>query len=123
MTDPDFILLYVESPAASATFYADLLGKPPVDSSPNFVMFVLGSSVKLGLWARHDVAPAATVGAGGGELAFTLPDAATVESTHLDLKRRGLRIVQAPVSLDFGHTFVALDPDGHRLRFFAPAAR
>jgi hypothetical protein len=24
--------------------------------------------------------------------------------------------------MDFGRTFVALDPDGHRLRVFAPAA-
>ena len=28
---------------------------------------------------------------------------------------------QAPTDLDFGRTFVALDPDGHRLRVFAPA--
>jgi hypothetical protein len=27
-----------------------------------------------------------------------------------------------PTKMDFGTTFVALDPDGHRLRVFAPAA-
>ena len=28
----------------------------------------------------------------------------------------------APTAMDFGFTFVALDPDGHRLRVFAPGA-
>jgi len=31
-------------------------------------------------------------------------------------------VAQKPVDMDFGHTFVALDPDGHRLRVFAAAA-
>jgi hypothetical protein len=30
-----------------------------------------------------------------------------------------VRIVQSPCDLDFGHTFVGLDADGHRLRVFA----
>jgi hypothetical protein len=30
-------------------------------------------------------------------------------------------VLQRPVDLDFGRTFVVLDPDGHRLRVFAPA--
>jgi hypothetical protein len=33
----------------------------------------------------------------------------------------GLRIIQEPVKMDFGFTFTAADPDGHRLRVFAPA--
>ena len=32
MSDPNFILLYVKSPATSAAFYAGLLGKPPVEA-------------------------------------------------------------------------------------------
>ena len=39
--DPDFMLLYVDSPARSARFYADLLGKEPVEASPTFVLFAL----------------------------------------------------------------------------------
>ena len=39
MPDPNFILLYVDSPAASAGFYADLLGHTPVEASPTFAMF------------------------------------------------------------------------------------
>jgi len=36
-------------------------------------------------------------------------------------RAKGLAIVQPPENLDFGRTFVALDPDGHRLRILAPA--
>ena len=121
MPDPNFILLYVESPAASARFYAELLGKPPVESSASFAMFALESAM-LGLWSRGTVAPAATGSPGAGELAFALADKAAVDRTFADWRGRGLQIAQEPTDLDFGHTFVALDPDGHRLRVFAPVA-
>ena len=121
LPDPNFILLYVESPAQSAAFYANLLGRAAVESSPTFAMFALASGVMLGLWARHTVEPAAS-GSGGGEIAFTVADPAAVEAVHADWRRAGLAIAQPPTRMDFGHTFVALDPDGHRLRVFAPAA-
>jgi hypothetical protein len=55
---PHFILLYVDEPQASAEFYARLLDRKPLDSSPNFVMFELSPDLRLGLWARRDVEPA-----------------------------------------------------------------
>jgi catechol 2,3-dioxygenase-like lactoylglutathione lyase family enzyme len=122
MADPNFVLLYVDSPPASATFYAGLLGRPPVESSPTFAMFALSSGVMLGLWSKHTVEPAAKATGGGAELAFTVADANAVRAMHADWSGRGLPIAQAPTDLDFGHTFVALDPDGHRLRVFAPSA-
>jgi len=121
MTDPNFLILYVESPAASATFYSALLGRPPVESSPGFVMFALESGVMLGLWSSRDVKPAATT-AGGSEIAFTVADKPAVNALHEQWVAQGIRIVQAPKQLDFGYTFVGLDPDGHRLRVFCPAA-
>jgi predicted enzyme related to lactoylglutathione lyase len=121
LPDPNFILLYVESPAASAAFYEDLLGRPPVESSPTFAMFALASGVMLGLWARHTVEPAAT-GTGSGEIAFAVADVDTVHALHADWSGRGLTIIQPPTDMDFGRTFAALDPDGHRLRVFVPAA-
>jgi catechol 2,3-dioxygenase-like lactoylglutathione lyase family enzyme len=122
MSQANFIILFVDSPPASADFYASLLGRPPVESSPTFAMFALDSGLMLGLWSRHTVQPAATAAGGGGELAFTVADAKAVQAMHADWSKRGLRIAQAPTAMDFGHTFVALDPDGHRLRVFAPAA-
>ncbi|APR87030.1 hypothetical protein A7982_12379 [Minicystis rosea] len=121
MFDPSFVLLYVESPAASAAFYTTLLGRAPVESSPTFVMFALASGVMLGLWGRDGVEPPATA-PGGAEIAFTVADADAVRATHAAWVERGLTIAQAPARLDFGTTFVALDPDGHRLRVFAPEA-
>ena len=119
MSNFSFVLLYVDNPPASARFYADLLGTPPVESSPTFAMLPLKTDVMLGLWSRRTVGPIASA-PGGGEIAFTVADAAAVESTHADWKQRGLPIAQAPTAMDFGHTFVALDPDGHRLRVLAP---
>lgn len=121
MRDLNFVILYVNSPSASAAFYAELLGKQPVEASPTFAMFAMTSGVMLGLWSRHTVEPAATAAGGGAEIAFTVADAEAVRATHADWRRRGLPIAQEPTAMDFGHTFVALDPDGHRLRVFAPA--
>ncbi len=122
MSDPNFVLLYVKNPGASAAFYTGLLGKPPVEASPTFAMFALESGVMLGLWAADTVLPAAT-SVGGGEIAFAVDGRGTVDTRHAEWAALGLPVVQAPTDLDFGYTFVALDPDGHRLRVFAPAAQ
>ena len=122
MPNFSFVLLYVESPPDSATFYADLLGRAVIDSSPTFAMLPLTDGVMLGLWSRRTVEPAATAPAGAGEVAFTVENAAAVAATFADWKKRGLTILQEPVQMDFGHTFVAADPDGHRLRVFVPGA-
>jgi len=118
--DPNFVVLYVTNAAASTAFYTDLLGRPPVESSPTFAMFALASGVMFGLWARDAVEPAAT-GAGGGEVAFAVGDEKTLHALHADWAARGLPIAQPPTTMDFGRTFVALDPDAHRLRVFVPA--
>lgn len=117
---PDFrlIVLYVDDVARSAAFYADLLGKPPVESSANFAMVPL-PPVMLGLWQRREVAPPATGAPGALEIDFGVDTPAAVEACYEDWKARGLRIAQVPTEMDFGFTFVALDPDGHRLRVMA----
>ena len=121
MPQPNLVILYVDSPPASAAFYSDLLGVKPVESSPTFAMFAMESGAILGLWARNTVQPATSVAGGGSELAFTVADAGAVRAMHADWNKRGLKIAQTPVEMEFGHTFVALDPDGHRLRVFAAA--
>ena len=118
MKDMNNILLYVDSPTDSAKFYANLLDKQPLNISPNFALFALDSGVKLGLWSRHDVQPSATL-VGGSELGFSVEERGLVDAHYEAWKRQGLRIAQERVEIDFGYTFVALDPDGHRLRVFA----
>lgn len=124
MPQPNFLILYVDSPARSAAFYASLLDLKPVESSPTFAMFALDSGVMLGLWSRHAVLPPVhgIEPGGGGEMAFAIGGNAQVDSLHAEWAARGLPIVQAPTAMDFGYTFVALDPDRHRLRVFAPGA-
>ncbi|MBV9969477.1 MAG: VOC family protein [Xanthobacteraceae bacterium] len=115
----NFLLLYVDDPAPSAAFYADLLGVRIVEQSATFAMLPLREGVMLGLWSRHTVEPTSAAAPGAVELAFAVSDAAAVETIHVDWKRRGLKIAQGPTRMDFGTSFVALDPDGHRLRVFA----
>ena len=117
----NFVLLYVANPLASATFYEALLGRPPVEASPSFVMMPLSETVMLGLWSAATVVPAPGAKAGAGEVAFTVADAAAVDAAHAAWERKDVPILQAPVDMDFGRTFVAMDPDGHRIRVLAPA--
>lgn len=119
MLEPNFFILYVDSPAKSAEFYSRLLGRAPVESSPTFAMFALSSGVMLGLWSKHTVEPAAEGTGGGTEVAFTVESRERVIATHAEWKKQGLPVIQEPLQMDFGYTFVALDPDGHRLRVFA----
>lgn len=119
MAHPNFIILYVNNPPASAAFYGKLLGRPAIEASPTFAMFALDSGIMLGLWSQHTVEPAATVTGGGTEVAFSVDDNATVEAMFADWQAKELPIAQPLTQMDFGYTFVALDPDGHRLRVFA----
>ena len=89
MPDVNFILLYVDSPAASAAFYVGLLGTPPVENSPTFAMFAMKSGLMLGLWKRDGVAPAAQAGTFGGELAFAVENDAAVSRLHAEWSAKG----------------------------------
>jgi predicted enzyme related to lactoylglutathione lyase len=122
MLNPNFMLFFVDSPAVSAGFYGTLFGLEPVETSPTFALFALSSGLMLGLWSKHTAEPRPGALAGGTELGLTVDDKAAVDATYAEWKDRGLAILQPPVDMDFGRTFVALDPDGHRLRVFAPAA-
>lgn len=83
-------------------------------------MFALDSGLMLGSWSKHTVVPAATVAGGGGELAMSVASEERVDSLHADWRSRGLVIARAPISMDLGYTFVALDPDERRLRVYMP---
>ncbi len=122
MPDFNFLLLHVADPAVSATFYNALLGIPIVDQSPTFALLPLREGVMLGLWCSGDVEPTSSGQTGASEVAFGVADAAAVASLHADWQQRGLVFLQEPTLMSFGMTFVVCDPDGHRLRVFAPVA-
>lgn len=120
--NPDLVIRYVDDVPASRAFYANLFGSDPFLEQPGFAMFKFDSGLRLGLWTRAAVKPAPLPG-GGGELAILLPDADAVQAMYRDWSSRGIPIAQAPVTLDFGHTFVGTDPDGHRIRVYAFAGQ
>ena len=120
MLTVDFLLLYVEDVARSAQFYARLLEAPILEQSPGFALLSAGGSLKLGLWRRGGVSPAPQGAPGASEIAISLPDDAAVDALHAKWSALGAPIAQAPVKAEFGYNFVALDPDGHRLRAFRP---
>ncbi|MDI1344441.1 MAG: VOC family protein [Pseudolabrys sp.] len=122
MPDINYVLLYVDNPPASAAFYADLLGKPAIEVAPTFALLAMDGGLMLGLWSKSGVEPKPVGGAGGSEIAIKVGDADAVRATYADWVKRGLPIAQKPTDMDFGPTFVALDPDGHRLRVFATVA-
>lgn len=119
MTTPNMTLLYVDSSEKSVVFYRRLLGREPVEFSPTFALFVLSNGFKLAMWSKHTVEPAATAAGGGGEIGFLCEQPQQVDALCQQWRELGVEIIQQPVSLDFGYTFVATDPDGHRLRGYA----
>ena len=120
MTSPNFILAYVADAPKSAELYSKLLGAQPVESSPNWAMFAFPNGLALGLWARNDVEPRATL-PGGSEIGFPVESDEAVSVTRDAWAKLGLKILQEPTKMDFGYTFPAADPDGHRLRVFSPS--
>ena len=120
MPTPNLVMLYVADPLRSAPFYEKLLGQKPVASFPTYVAFAFDNGFNLGLWST--TAPN-FVSAGTGnrsELAFMIDDDATVDRMHDDWVAASATIEQAPMKAVFGRTFVALDPDGHRIRVISP---
>ena len=118
MTTPSMTMIYVDSPAKSAEFYRQLLGAEPVEQSPTFALFILNNGFKLGMWSKHTVEPAPAATGGGTEICFMCEQPQQVDALYQQWRDKGLTIVQSPVELDFGYTFVAADPDGHRLRVY-----
>lgn len=120
MMTPNFLLLYVADPLASARFYSKILNAEPVEQSPGFALFVMPGGWKLGLWLRSEVVPNASGTPGEAEICFSCLTLEEVRQREELWKSWGLPILAPTAKLDFGWTFTAADPDGHRLRVFFP---
>lgn len=118
MKAANFILLHVENVATSASFYEYVLGNAPVEFSATFAMFVTPEGFKLGLWDHHGVLPASTRQTGSSEIVFSCDTDEEVDAVHMRWAQNGIHILQAPETMDFGRTFTAADPDGHRVRVY-----
>ncbi|WP_411035077.1 VOC family protein [Shinella sp. BYT-45] len=120
MISPNLVILYVEDPARSGRFYEKLLEQAPVFQSPGYVGFAFANGLGLGLWST-----AATDFVSGGtgqrcEIAIAMDGDDGIDALHDKWKAAGVAIEQPPFTAVFGRTFVALDPDGHRIRVCPP---
>ncbi len=113
----NYLLLAVRDPLKSAELYSKLLGREPVEKAPTFVLYVLPTGLKIGLWLADEMEPKPNA-AGGVEISFSEDSKEAVRATFEEWSKLGLKVVQAPTEMDFGFTFVVEDFDGHRLRPF-----
>lgn len=118
---PNFVILYVSEPQASAAFYAELLGSKIIESSPNFAMLPFNGETMLGLWKKESVLPKAVAQAGAQEVAISVAGKDDIDAVYAQWKARGIPFAQDPADMDFGRTCVALDQDGHRIRVLCAA--
>lgn len=116
--DPNLIILYVDNPEKSALFYEAILERKPIDCSPTFVLFQLTPNFRLGLWKQQEVLPHAELSGGGGELSIHVSTDSEVDKIFKRWSTQHIEMAQAPTLMDFGYTFVALDPDQHRIRVY-----
>ncbi|WP_336762111.1 VOC family protein [Asaia sp. VD9] len=121
MAEINTLFLYVADAEASAAFYTHLLGIKPLEASPTVALFLLPSGLTLGVWSKGGVQPTPTTGGGGCEIGFKVSCAAKIDEAHADWIAKGAAVAFPPTDLGFGRSFVALDPDGHRLRVYAVA--
>ncbi|MCH9620605.1 MAG: Phenazine antibiotic resistance protein EhpR [Chlamydiia bacterium] len=110
-----FTLLFVENPLKSSRFYQEILNIKPVEESGTFVLFALKGSTMLGLWSKYTAEPNVQCSPGASEICFPISD---VDDLYEKWQSCNVTVMQKPTDLDFGRTFVILDPDGHRIRIY-----
>jgi len=120
MPVPNLILLYVEDPQASAAFYAKLFESPPVAVHPTYAAFAFDNGLNLGLWSTKAKNFVSSGTGHRSEMAFMVSDDHDVRGLYARWSAASVPIEQPPHEAVFGLTFVALDPDGHRIRVCTP---
>lgn len=120
MLIPNLLLFYVQNPMESAIFYEKIFKIKPVAAFPTYVAFSFANGFTFSLWS---IQATDFVSAGQGhrsELAFMVPDSDQVRALNNEWKELGVQMEQDLHEAVFGLTFVALDPDGHRIRVCVP---
>jgi catechol 2,3-dioxygenase-like lactoylglutathione lyase family enzyme len=112
-----FVLLFVKNPLESSLFYQRLFNLAPIEQSPTFALFALPNGVMLGLWSRATARPAVVADGGGTEICFNEDSEEKVDAAYNKWKQQGVAMALQPMAMEgMKRTFVALDPDGHRIR-------
>ncbi len=120
MLVPNLIIFYVKNPLESANFYTSLFGVKPVQSFPTWVSFSFPNGLHFALWSTKAKDFVSEGNGSRSELSFLVPNDQEVHRLHEEWVRLGVKIEQPPFKAVFGMNFVALDPDGHRIRVCIP---
>ena len=119
MFNIDSFVLYVTDIHRSMDFYSKAFDCEPTLLSPTFAAITFASNVKITLKQSDTLTPISKVTGGGTELSIALTDKQALENLYKEWKAKGIQFKQAPEESVFGINFVAIDPDGHRIRIFA----
>lgn len=117
---PNLLLLYVKNPLGSALFYEKIFSIKPIISFPTYVAFSFENGFTVSLWSTQ---AKNFVSEGTGhrtELSFMVSNEQMVHTLREKWVKFGVTIEQDLHEAVFGLTFVALDPDGHRIRVCIP---
>jgi len=114
----DSFVLYVENIEISKNFYTKAFECEGKVLSPTFISFSLGDGVTIELKQLAQVSPPANITGGGTELSLKVENSKVLHNLYDQWETQGIKFVQTPTELIFGITFVAIDPDEHRIRVF-----
>ncbi|WP_419420155.1 VOC family protein [Legionella sp. D16C41] len=115
---PAAVVMYVDNLIKSERFYQNLLGLEAEEASPTFRMFKLANDLGLGLKDAQSVEHNHD-DHNQNELVFSVENNTQVEALAQQWQKQGAIIIQPPNQLSFGYTFLALDPNGNRLRILS----
>lgn len=71
MFKPNSVIVYVKDVDVSTSFYTKVLGYPPVETYPDFAVFLLNDNFILGLQQKDQITPKTPLHFGGFELSFS----------------------------------------------------
>ncbi|MEN3931032.1 VOC family protein [Microvirga sp. W0021] len=113
------LILYVDNVEVSASFYSSILKHEPLERFKDFAVFGLQDGFIIGLQSKHAIEPTPQKFVGGFELSYSDVTTDEVDDIYKEWCNLGIEFALKPTTLEFGYTFVAVDPDGHRLRICA----
>ncbi|MFC7405639.1 VOC family protein [Georgenia alba] len=116
MTASVVTIVYVNDAPAAARFYGDLLDMSPSFETPGYIAFDLGPGADLALWAGQFENLSSEVPR-TSEVCLAIdggPD--QLDEIFEEWNAKGVTILHGPSEAGFGRTFLAVDPDGNRIR-------
>lgn len=115
----DSIVLYVDDIQRSMAFYAKAFNCEPKLLSPTFAALDFASNVKITLKQTDALTPTSTIRGGGTELSLPVTSRDAFDALFEKWKQQGIEFAQEREESVYGVNFVAVDPDGHRIRVFS----